>query len=1215
MCRYPDKPWRQQHCRSSLYGWLVILFVLLALANPLVAQTLSTNSASPSFILVDKSPDSLRELRKSVEQGDANAQFELARRLFLGIGLSPDVATAESLFEKAAETGHPEAQLKMGVICERGIARPVDYEQALQWYRRSAGQGNALAQFKLGYIYGINSDLVTRKTGPNSTFTGSAVPSDPVQAKEWFARAAAQGYPPAFLYAAQSSLGPNGMPQMLPPGARDYMREAALMGVPEAISAILMRSMMQAATNPDWPDTYRWASLAERENGGKGPVKLQLLEGRMTSEQIAAGKKLVAETRFPAPRPEFFRSQELVYLFNPGSPVLTTNTAIFESISKSAVQGDVGAQFTLALCFLHDSYRPQENFNTLGTSLVRAPGVGERVATSMAVQPGARQVQAVQWFTSAADQGHRDAQYHLAWLHLNGRGTAEDKLQAKKYFELAAQQGHIAAKYQLALLMEEGVGGPKVMTEVVRLLREAADAGHADAAKALARLLPGSGMAQTATISDGAKPTNNRKPRVAVLSLADHLLASADLLVASLSANHSVEVVDRQEIEKVLKEQALSAVKSTDLVKLGQLLRADGFLLLSPRTEAEKAVMEARLLVTGPGVAVGRWVYPLPMADPVGWSDLLARLVVSYAPKLVVLPQDAIPLSVLNLRSSISSRETETRERELTYLLLNRLQRTPEVFVLERQQLNRLSEEKELVGGSSEPFWNGSYLLDGVINRDGEEAGKLTIHARLISRQHQTNELMVTGASADLPAIIDQLAAKMSPLLGKATSPARWNYAEEAAYYYEEARWAMRWKMYAEAQQAGDASWALGLRLFELIQLRISAYENAAATSTGTRTFSQTATMKSTPLNNDSEWDVKIKVENRPAPATLDALIHAQQLYLNMGTPSYIQSLGTNQAAWYALGVDVQKRSAQVLEHYYLSSADRGVVNAKLISARQQSRELADLLLKSAETMPESTRIRFYECLIAYGALWEDESPGMRTALESYLTHGVMRQFLESLYRTDKLEGRWYDWAGTARNTASLLEGTLQAQPLDRQLELCALAAIRSNGQKEVEQWVTRLADICLAHEEAFIHGELSGHPWQYANALRYNSRFNYGLPPSIQVPADGSNLSDKFAKMKKAVSQRDAYAKEKATTDKAKAVEQTFLALKAILQNGQEVPFFEQNKYRLPSYTPEQIAELEALLPEYEKHFKEQNFFAVSLRTRLRSLKQAKPVVIQVPQ
>ncbi|MBQ0113780.1 MAG: sel1 repeat family protein [Bacteroidales bacterium] len=48
---------------------------------------------------------------------------------------------------------------------------------------------------------------------------------------------------------------------------------------------------------------------------------------------------------------------------------------------------------------------------------------------------------AVSWFKKAAEQGHADAQYNLAFCYANGNGVSQDYKQAASWYEKAAEQG------------------------------------------------------------------------------------------------------------------------------------------------------------------------------------------------------------------------------------------------------------------------------------------------------------------------------------------------------------------------------------------------------------------------------------------------------------------------------------------------------------------------------------------------------------------------------------------------------------------------------------------------------------------------------------------------------------------------------------------------------------------------------------------------------
>jgi len=118
----------------------------------------------------------LDELRVLAEQGDAEAEFNLAMMCATSEGVAQDNAEAARWFRLAADQGHREAQFEVGTIYDFGHGVPVDRSETFRWYRLAADQGDAAAQFILGNMY---SD-------------GRGVPKDNVEAHMWFILASGQ---------------------------------------------------------------------------------------------------------------------------------------------------------------------------------------------------------------------------------------------------------------------------------------------------------------------------------------------------------------------------------------------------------------------------------------------------------------------------------------------------------------------------------------------------------------------------------------------------------------------------------------------------------------------------------------------------------------------------------------------------------------------------------------------------------------------------------------------------------------------------------------------------------------------------------------------------------------------------------------------------------------------------------------------------------------
>lgn len=93
-----------------------------------------------------------------------------------------------------------------------------------------------------------------------------------------------------------------------------------------------------------------------------------------------------------------------------------------------------------------------------------------------------------QWQTSA-NQGIGQAQYNLALLYGQGRGTERDAAKAAQLLESAANMGIVQAQYNLALAYLQGNGVPKDEDKAISWFQKAADLGDPNAANNLGTIL------------------------------------------------------------------------------------------------------------------------------------------------------------------------------------------------------------------------------------------------------------------------------------------------------------------------------------------------------------------------------------------------------------------------------------------------------------------------------------------------------------------------------------------------------------------------------------------------------------------------------------------------------------------------------------------------------------------------------------------------------
>jgi TolB-like protein len=284
----------------------------------------------------------------------------------------------------------------------------------------------------------------------------------------------------------------------------------------------------------------------------------------------------------------------------------------------------------------------------------------------------------------------------------------------------------------------------------------------------------------------------NGSVRLALLSETDELSAISDVLTAQLSRNPQIHLLERSEIEKVYREQQLSA-GNRDYIKLGQILGADGLLLLERSKEGTDEFLHSRLVAVKTGILLASERFHWPLEDLTNWVAGFVNHLQPLLPKLSVRAGDAVPLSVVNLRSAFQTPEERELEHNLTFLAIESLSQERQVFVLERRRMQLLSVEKELGSMDESAFWNGSYLLDGIIDRDGFSTDKVTLNARLVPPQGRAPLLIeISGSRTNVSGIIRQLAVQVLDYLQVSSGATPWNPSDEAKQYEDEAQALMR---------------------------------------------------------------------------------------------------------------------------------------------------------------------------------------------------------------------------------------------------------------------------------------------------------------------------------------------------------------------------------------------------------------------------------------
>lgn len=1045
------------------------------------------------------------ETRAAAEAGDVAAQQALGERLLHGRDGRTDVAEAYRWTERAAEAGSLEARLRLGMRREQGIGCPVDVDLAREYYQRAADQGEPGAALALARVWSSRQIGAQHDTGTALNWLRTAVASGAHEAQWRFAAVThpKRGADPALVPERRRAL--------------EILAQAGDTAAQGDLGSLLVTGTM---SRPEVSETaLYWLQLALTDAKASGEAqrwqRLYLNAGLRTlpPEKVTEVTRRVAAFK-PAPvRLLAPGVQSALHLDGPRPPQCASaeSLARFAQVRERAEQGEVAAQFQLALTWHHSDGWEEPNLTAGGLTIVNG-----RVANASPTPVPKHLVDAARWYRAAITNGSAEAATHLGYmavngqlneadlkfavgkvqtlaeagdafaqhqlgnLHLAGRGVATNRVEAVRLLTRAAEGKLREAMYQLGLLHHAGSLVPQDLGEAARWLRQAAQAGDLRAIRQMSAL-----FGQTVTATNGAagrpasvsQPPPRKAARLALVPVADALRPAADLFTATLSTLPGMELVERAEIDRVIREQSLAATLAREPLKLGRLLGADGLVLLETNVVGDAVMADARLVAVGPGVVLGEWLIPFPVPEVAGWS---ARVAADAAPlfrKLAVPRGQATPVSVLGLRMAVNVPDAAAVSQGLSRLLSHRLTQEPELFVLERKLLNRLGAEKSLVADGDASFWSGSHLLDGSIEPDLNVPGRLQVQLVLTSPGNSPVTFTVGGSRTDLALLAETLAGRVLTAL-RMTSTVSWRPETEAQRFLEEATWARRWSQWEPALNAMESAWALGLRGPSHAELR-------------QKLLLENLRFAGRPWSGTTNYPPLLR--QPPEVANLDLIARALAGYLDH-TRAQAAAARTNNPGWLALGAGTLEMSGRVIEEFYFAPEYWPGRTEQLAQLRSEMRALHALLgERLAEAQPraqwDTLEYKFRQAhfdgrsgpvgllplevrFLRFWAERPEEVLALHTRLQGQPDYGYWRPFFQLALPTPLVA---WDVAGRARlpelwaNHAQALTSATNLPGLFEH-ELGLMQTVPSSPWTTVEPKLTeafrRLLDFAWIHRE-----------------------------------------------------------------------------------------------------------------------------------------------------
>ncbi len=587
---------------------------------------------------------------------------------------------------------------------------------------------------------------------------------------------------------------------------------------------------------------------------------------------------------------------------------------------------------------------------------------------------------------------------------------------------------------------------------------------------------------------------------MAVIAEAESAAKFADLMTAQLSSNDKVQLLERDQIQKVVHEQALSAGMN-DAVKMGRILGADGLLLLNAvsntvvpkdtNTLTRPFIVTARLIAVKPGVLLASDSFPLAPSEMVDWASQFAPRLNAFLPKLAVLEKDAVPISIVNLRSAVQTDEGRETERQVKALAMQRLSQEQRVFVLERQSMELLGEEKDLSSDKTE-FWNGSYLLEGVLDENGYSKDAITLHARIIPpRGGAAVSFELSGPRTNLSEIINGMALKLVKTLEVQSTVKSWSASDEAKQYLDEANWAMRWQVCREAQMAAEAAWALGKRDLEGALARVKSYVIAVPEDSPEVSYNYAK----------GKMTVETHYLKRPDPKDIRAALYALKCYEQFtknspeGEPKVLwRGKGWNDwhdSDWYKIGIDALTAASRVLQHYSFYPKSQIPVQDELAELRAVARTVAGLIANApsvhdsyfvgdrlaiydelASTMDAQPTI--FRCETDWGCFWFEKPDDTLALYRKLMDSPVFCYVHQGLLARPPGRPRLVAWNAEDRARIPVLwsafvEELKNSKNVYWNLEAAAFNVADSDGYQKSAAAISNLVDVFEANRHALV--------------------------------------------------------------------------------------------------------------------------------------------------
>ena len=218
--------------------------------------------------------------------------------------------------------------------------------------------------------------------------------------------------------------------------------------------------------------------------------------------------------------------------------------------------------------------------------------------------------------------------------------------------------------------------------------------------------------------------------------------AFLDLMLVGLGNQPQLALLERTELAKLLREQALSLrmgepVKSADAVKAGQLWAVDAFLMLEAGKPSDKKEIPVRVRLVDAHYGLKLWDGSILVSpDTTKYQESIDLVVKRSVQKLALLSRGStgvVLVAVAPVRSEEMSTRWDWLKETLTVGVEQNLGVAPGILLVERERTRSLTDERQVTAGLPAALRASAVFVDSSfkINREkGPDVVTLQLRCR-----------------------------------------------------------------------------------------------------------------------------------------------------------------------------------------------------------------------------------------------------------------------------------------------------------------------------------------------------------------------------------------------------------------------------------------------------------------------------------------------------